>query len=302
VSTLWLSDQRGHLVDWLTQRWVEFSGSSVDLATLSWLAGPTGQTNRIGPDFFERLAREESLRVESPAGPVGLMESFGSLAGPSFDPGRVQTQVREFYERTSEFDLDVWCEWSGLFRPFGKLLSLLFSRRLEQLNVPLSSLSTSRGLSSRIVRVTDPRGGRLLYTGWIRKNISSKETVYVGSYSVESIPGHDSPCVKVVFPLPNGNATVLMRPSIEPDGSLKLESAGRCIGDPGFYFLVRGAEIDTSVRYVRTFRETIRVYVSDRELHTDHVFTIWRQPFLRLHYRMRPRRHAAQQAVEPDVE
>ena len=43
--------------------------------------------------------------------------------------------------------------------------------------------------------------------------------VYVGSYSVTKLPGSDSPCVKTVFPLPNGNAIVVLRPYAQPDGS-----------------------------------------------------------------------------------
>ena len=40
--------------------------------------------------------------------------------------------VAQFYERTSEYDIDAWSEWSGPFRPLGSLLASLFSRRLEQ--------------------------------------------------------------------------------------------------------------------------------------------------------------------------
>lgn len=287
----WLGERRGALVDWVTQRWVQLTGRRVMLGDQSWLAGPTGSTLRIGPDYFETLGQELGLEVEDAARSEGLMDAFEALRGPGFDPDAVQAQVRHFYEATSAFELDVWSEWSGVFRPFGRLLARLFSRRLEQLNVPLTSLATSRGMASRVVCLRDPATGARRFTGWVRTNRATDETVYVGSYSIAQIPGHPAPCVKVVFPLPNGSATVVMRPSVEPEGSLRLESAGSAFGDPGFYFLVKDPRHEGSlwVRQLRTFRETIRVYVDRGELRTDHVFTLWRRPFLRLHYRMRER-------------
>ena len=44
--------------------------------------------------------------------------------------------------------------------------------------------------------------------------------------------------MKVVFPLPNGSAVVIMRPESNPDGSFTVRSAGGRFGDPGFYFFV----------------------------------------------------------------
>lgn len=143
-------------------------------------------------------------------------------------------------------------------------------------------------MSSSVLQLEDPNSGQIRYTGWVRQNRGSGATVYVGAYSVASIPNHPGPCVKVVFPLPNGSASVFMMPRAEPDGSLVLESAGRRIGDPGFYFMVREQGTHAWIRYLRTFRERIRVYVEPpAELRTDHVFSIWGRPFLRLHYHLR---------------
>jgi hypothetical protein len=284
----WLGESRGYFVDWVTQLWVRITGSPIDLAGESWLAGPSGNTREIGSDFFQILAEREGLRIRPTGASTGLMESFKALAGPGFDPAAVHPLVRSFYEETAGFSLDVWSEWCGFFQPFGRLLAIFFSRRLKQMNVPLEPLSTSRGMSSAVLQLEDPKTGKHLWTGWVRENRGSGMTVYVGAYSVVTIPGHRAPCVKVVFPLPNGNATVLMRPSIDPDGSLVLESSGHAFGDPGFYFLVRDEGSLARVRFLRTFRERIRVYVDPPdELRTDHTFTLWGARFLRLHYRLR---------------
>lgn len=95
------------------------------------------------------------------------------------------------------------------------------------------------------------------------------------------------PGVKVVFPLPNGNATVILRPEAGSDGSLLLHSSGRRFGDPGFYFVVR-RDAGLAVRYLPTLRERIHVYLEGDELHTDHHFRIWGLRYLQLHYRLTP--------------
>ena len=287
VDTPWLGDRRGYLIDWLTQRWVQATGKRVDLSEHPWLIGPFGSPAGIGADFFQKLAEIEGLEVLPPDPHSGLMSSFDALAGSGLSPSAVSPRVREFYEHTARFSLDVWSQWSGAFRPFGGLLAALFSRRLQQLNVPLRPLDTSRGMTSSIVRLRTPGVPDRELVGWVRQNPDSGSAVYVGAYSVVTVPGHSSPCVKVVFPLPNGNATVIMRARVEPEGALVLESAGEQFGDPGFYFLVRASQTESWARFLRTFRERIRVFVdSEGVLRTDHTFTIWRRTFLELHYRL----------------
>lgn len=288
-----LGGGRGSLVDRATQRWVRLTGRAVDLSHAAWLAGPVGGTRAIGPGFFHALAAERGCVLREAPTARGLMRRFEDLAGPGFDPASIHPAVRAFYEETAAYALDVWAAWSPAFRPFGALVAALFSRRLEQLNVPLDSFATRLGMESAILELVDPAGEPLL-TGWVRRNPATGETVYVGSYAVVRAPGWPSPCVKVVFPLPNGSATVLLRPAAGAGGALVLESSGARFGDPGFYFVVRGAGERAWVRYLRGFRERIEVYAADDgALRTDHAFSLWGHTVLRLHYRMAATRHRA---------
>lgn len=80
-------------------------------------------------------------RVCGWANPIAQRVSFQdspTLRGGSFDPIKVHPSVVRFYEETTGDELDAWAEWCGVFRPFGWMLAVLFSRRLQQLNVPLS--------------------------------------------------------------------------------------------------------------------------------------------------------------------
>jgi len=284
---IWLGRKRGYLSDWITQRWVQVAGRKVSLEAEPWLAGVAGETRGIGADFFKRLAREQGLELTAMRS-HGLIECRTELAASDVDPARISEGVADFYERTASYDMDAWGEWCGVFRPFGKLLALLFSRRLQQLNVPLSALDTSKGVTSDVLKLVD-RAGKPRYTAWVRKLIGTNNVLYAGSYSVCTVPKHPQPCIKVVFPLPNGNAMVLMRVTLKDDGSLLLASSGSGFGDTGFYFTVHTGDGHAHVRYLRTFRETIHVYEAAPDVRADHVLRLWGATFLRLHYRLRKR-------------
>jgi hypothetical protein len=278
---------RGALVDRTTQRWVRATGRRVSLDECSWLRGPVGDVDVIGTHFFARLADREGLTMVEDGPPRGLVEAFEDLAGPACDPLRVDAQVADFYEQTSEYEFDVWSEWHGGFRPFGGALAAIFSRRLQQLNVPLSPLDTSRGISTSVVQLVDDAGA-VKQTAWIREIVASRRTLYAGSYSLCRVPGFDGPCVKVAFPLPNGSANVIMRPESAPDGSFSVRSSGTRFGDPGFYFFVEAGSDKGWARYLKALKEDIRVYVDPRgQLRADHNLQIWGRTSLRLHYRMR---------------
>jgi hypothetical protein len=200
----------GNLVDRITQRWVQFTGRPIDVSgEHKWLDGPTGEPEGIGSGYFTEFARKHGLQIMPGA---GLLDDFQVLRSSYFDPGRVSKPVADFYERTADYSLDAWSEWCNVFRPFGTLLAMIFSRRLQQLNVPLSPLDTSRGVTSEILRIGDPGPGRHRFTAWLRRLLSSGDVLYAGAYSTCRVPNYDGECVKVVFPLPNGNAMVICVP------------------------------------------------------------------------------------------
>lgn len=286
---IWLGDRRGFLSDWVTQQWVQTTGRRVNLAQHGWLDGPAGKTRLIGKEFFANYASDHNLRfVES--GRRGLIEDFAQLSSNSNDLSGVAAPVKDFYEHTSDYELDAWSQWHGFFKPFGVALAILFSRRLQQLNIPLSSLDSSAGMSSRVLQMRTQDSGQLVQTAWVRELHATQNVLYAGSYSICSVPGFPSPCVKVVFPLPNGNAIVLMKPEVHADGSFSVTSKGNKFGDPGFYFTLHDDDGLAWARYVRSLEETIHVYAAEpATVRADHILWFWGCEFLRLHYRMRLR-------------
>ena len=84
-----------------------------------------------------------------------------------------------------------------------------------------------------------------------------------------------------------------MRAEVDPEGSLTVISDGSGFGDPGFYFVVEDGG-RAWARYVRTMKESIRVYAAEPGVvRADHVLRLYGRVFLRLHYRMRRMREIA---------
>lgn len=283
---IWLGERRGNLTDWTTQQWVRVTGRCLRLEENLWLDGPVGGTREIGKGFFQTYAEKQNLELVE-TGTRGLLPDFRALEVDNPSLVNISQPVKDFYERTSEVQLDAWSEWCAAFRPFGRALSLLFSQRLQQLNVPLSPLDSAKGMTSSVLQMRDRQSGKVVQTAWVRELRATRNVLYAGSYSICRVPGHPSPCVKVVFPLPNGNAIVLMKAVANPDGSLSVQSIGERFGDPGFYFTVHAGDGTIWARYVASMKEVIRVYAAEANTtRADHILWLWGREFLRLHYRM----------------
>jgi hypothetical protein len=265
--------------------WVLVTGKRVLNGDAPWLAAPLGERGPIGTKIYERIAQAETLEIRTPAD-AGLITDFGVLRGPSFDPDAVQSEIRHFYEHAAQYHLDVWTEVSLIGRFFLWLLVEFISRRMDQLNFPISSLEVAKGMSSQVVQLIEPTTGNVKYTGWLRRLKSSGHVIYAGLYSTVRVPGEENPCVKVTFPC-RGTANVYLSPVNHPDGSFGLDSSGSAFGRSGFYRIVENGTEHRRVRYVKTLHELFHVYVDNEAvLRTDHTISFLGLTILRLHYKM----------------
>jgi len=296
----------GALIQAGIRLWVRVLGRTVKAGEAPWLDGPAGGPGRIGAAVYDEYIQAHDLEALANVPNSGLMRDFDQLESSVFPAGQVDARVRDFYERTVCHRLEAWSQWSELFRPFGWILVSFVSRQIEQLNLPLSPLDTSRGMKSDVIQLVDRETGEIRYAGWLRRMLGSGTVTYAGFYSVCRPANYPHPCVKVVFPLPRGSATVILRPERLPDGSLNLVSAGKCFGDPGFYRVLQIDEHTRRVRYIRAMQETTHVYVDEEGvLRTDHVFRMWGLPVLTLHYKimkLEPAAPAAEHAAPGVVE
>src|SRR5262249_48098081 len=126
-------------------------------ADIEWLLGPVGG-DVIGGTPYREVAAAEGLTVEREARDGGLVPSFEQLRSETFDPGELQPAVRDFYEHTTAYAMDVWSQTYFPSKIALYLLVKTISRQVNQLNFPLSPLETARGLVSEIITIRRPDG------------------------------------------------------------------------------------------------------------------------------------------------
>ena len=274
-------------MEWFIELLVRVTGKRVSKAEAPWLDCFLGAPGLIGSGIYERIAAESGLRIRAPKD-AGLISDFNTLRGPSFNPHTIRPEIRDFYEHAASYQLEVWTEVSLTGRFFLWLLVEFISRRMDQLNFPISSLEVAKGMSSEILQLYDPKSGTVAATGWLRRLKSSGNVIYAGIYSVVQVPGEENPCVKVTFPC-RGSANVYLRPVAHPDGSFGLDSSGSGFGRSGFYRIVDAGPDDWRVRNFTTLHELFHVYV-DHEgvLRVDHTVSFVGLKIIRLHYKMIP--------------
>jgi len=147
-------------------------------------------------------------------------------------------------------------------------------------------------MDSRVVVVQDPSGSRL-GAAWVRTQRTSQQTVYSGWYGALTLPGSESPSLRVVFPLPNGNVTVFLPPEVRSDGGLVLKSPVGAFGTEGAYLIV--SESNRASGWVRRvplseqflIPEQFLIRVDDEgTLRADHDLALGKIPVVQLRYRI----------------
>ncbi len=271
--------------DWVTQYWHILLGKRVDAQADAWLVGPIGAIGEDASRFIERIAGERGLRIERNLPGSGLVESLDDWGIP-VSPG-----IERFYRRTTDYRLSVRTLWKPLFGSLGYLVAKLFSRRIQQLNLPQDDSEGAVAFETEIIKLVDGNG-RPEFTIWHRSLRETGEAVFFGIYTSCRIPSGEFG-VKVIFPLPRGSATVIFRPQSDAQGNLLLVSSGKKDGDPGFYFLVEDRKGCLWKHYLSGVRETILISESeDGGLRAEHTLRLWSSKVFSMIYRIAEERAA----------
>jgi hypothetical protein len=242
------------------------------------------QTRYVGTGYVRSLAQLLGGEYTPDVADIGIVASLDALAGPSFDPAGVDPLVREFYEHTTRFALDIVPQWRMWVRPGYLFYRTLVARPLGQANVPMSQREAQRGVRSRIDTITGIPGRSETIRGWIRSAADTGEPIYVGIYTTYRHSGHGY--VSVGFPLPQASFTATLAPSARPGGGLVLNSRSE-LDQPGHYLTyIDPVSSDLTTLGVRGFAERLDVFVDGGELRAEHAFWVFGFPFLVLHYRM----------------
>lgn len=272
--------------DWITQQWVILFGQRIDTKNYQWLLGPFGRTNGIGKKFVNQLAKDESLVLDSQRKNKGLLDSILNLGLSETELKRLSPEVIDFYENTSNYDLQLKAKWNPIFKGFGLLVRMIFSKRIEQLNVPIQNLEEGSGLTNEIIKLHDSKTNEIKRTIWLRTFESTGQVVYSGVYETCSLP-NKLICIKAIFPLPNGNATVILSPKVGEKGELILDSSGQKIGDSGFYFLLKDSKGQLWTKFIRSFKDKLVVSCENNSITAIQTLTLWNLKVLEFRYEIK---------------
>jgi hypothetical protein len=261
---------------------VRLLAEHVDAEALPFVVPLEARTRYVGTGYVRELADVLGGAYQPDAPDVGIVANFDELEGVQFDPASVDPRVREFYEHTTRFSLDIVPEWRLWVRPGYLLYRSLVARPLGQANVPMNQRETQRGIRSRIDTITPKQDGVVGIRGWIRSFADTDEPIYIGIYTTYRHGGRGY--VSVGFPLPQASFTATLLPRPRDDGGLVLTSRSD-LDQPGHYLTY----IDPQSRQLTTlavhgFAEQLDVYVADGELRAEHAFWVFGLPFLILHY------------------
>lgn len=241
----------------------------------------------VGTGYVRQLAEQLGGSYLADAPDAGIVASLEELAGPDLDPSAVDPRVREFYEHTTRFRLDIVPQWRLWVRPGYLLYRTMVARPLGQANVPMNQRETQRGIRSRIDTITLPDHDDVAVRGWIRSFTDTDEPIYVGIYTTYRHEGRGY--VSVGFPVPHGSFTATLLPRSRPGGGLVLTSRSD-LGHPGHYLAyIEPTSRELTAVAVHGFAEQLDVYLDGDQLRAEHAFWVFGLPFLVLHYRMSPK-------------
>ena len=262
---------------------VSLLADRVSADELPFVVPRPARSRYVGTAYVRDLARELGARHTADAKDIGIVASLDALAGPGLDPEGVDPLVREFYEHTTRFALDIVPEWRLWVRPGYLLYRSVVARPLGQASIPMNQREAQRGIRSRIDTITGV-DGTVSVRGWIRSFADDDEPIMVGIYTTYAHRGRGY--VSVGFPVPEGSFTATLAPRARPDRGLTLTSRVDD-GQAGHYLTyIDPAGDELTALAVHGFEEQLDVFVEDGALRAEHAFWVFGFPFLTLHYRI----------------
>ncbi len=115
---------------------VRIMAEEVPAAELRYVVPFEARSRYVGADYVEQLAKVRGGTFRRNPPDVGILASLDALAGPTFDPGRVDPLIREFYEHTSRFKLSIVPEWRRWMKPGYEVFKRVVAEPLGQAAIP----------------------------------------------------------------------------------------------------------------------------------------------------------------------
>ncbi|MBM7097865.1 YndJ family protein [Bacillus sp. H-16] len=227
----------------------------------------------VGPDVVSQKGWGDEGKKT-----IGLVSGWSHFDRDDFSSSKVSDLVKDFYLRTTEYDLkgDVNWRWNC----FSKL-SRMCTTRMGQISLPHSGKADMDG---SIVGIDDRKDGRESVRAWIRYNRDSGEPIFAAFYSSHSTRGVTY--MNIGLPFPKGVMTGVLRPDNDDSDGLYLTSRKKTdqLGDEGIYFTLGQITVKLPLN------EVFHVAEKDGLLQADHTMTLFGFRFLTIHYEIRYRK------------
>ncbi|SDZ23343.1 YndJ family protein [Thermoactinomyces sp. DSM 45892] len=203
--------------------------------------------------------------------PKGLVDDV-RLFTPNVDVSLLSPTILDFYQHTERYRLMARIHWSYWFTPFAFFYHL-FSRRFQQLNLPISRKPVE--MLGSISPISEELDGREKPRAWLRK--VGEEVIFVALYSYHQSQGRTY--MNISLPLP-GSAMI---------GILEWKQMGRDLqitsealipsSDSGIYLTCKMFTWKLPLRERFWIRE-----IKPGKMEARHKMWIFGVPFLRVRY------------------
>ena len=206
---------------WRHETQLDLMGEHVAPEQLPYVVPFQSRTRYVGADYVKELAEQKKGTFQRNPADIGIVPSLDLLTGPTFDSELVHPLIREFYEHTSRFKLDIEPEWKTWIKPGYWIYKNTVAKPLGQANVPSNIHEAQRGMISYIDTI-DIDDQDAAIRGWVRVFADSGDPIYVGIYT--TFRHNDIGYVSVGFPLPKANFTATLQPFNNRQDGLLLSS------------------------------------------------------------------------------
>ncbi|BDA79238.1 membrane protein [Leptospira kobayashii] len=224
---------------------------------------------KIESDFFHSYLSEENQKE-------GLTDDFSEFRREDFDPDLIHPSVRNFYESTNKYELNVKVAPNRFFRFTWKFLVKPFFAKLQQLNLP----DKDKKILGTINSISCEKDGRPSPRGWMRVDAETGKPIYAAAYSMHKTDR--TTYMNIAFPLPYFNMTSVLHIeySDRPSGiQLTTIHTLHPLGDQGVYLVFAGLGVRLPLD------ETIEVWF-DQGLKARHKMWFLGWHYLTLDYTM----------------
>ena len=274
-----------HVLDLGSRKFWRLTGRQVDLdGRERWLDAPSAGSPRVSDEWLAAEAARHGGVLGGDEPSAGLLPSMALLDGPGFDSERLRPEIRDFYEHTAAWQMEVWTGWSPLFWPGGELVVPAL-RPAGRAARPADAAPRGRPRHGQPGH-PDPRPARRPGRGRVDAHPArQRAAVFSGAYSARTLPGADRPSVHVAFPLESGNVQVFLRPIGHRRRRARPRVTDRPVR-PGRRVRRRPRRVATTPRACRCTRPSTCTSTRHGVLRTDHELRLWTASAVRLHYKL----------------